>query len=291
MFDNITAVAILRKPLDFSKTGKILKIGQLEFIVQYDKQYQNIKNYQALVRNLQFTVTQEEIKISNSLHKFYCGNNYSDYNADQLAATIKDIEFCTGILAEEFIIKKIECSLNIVTESDAVDYLPMFLEYRTVFPQKVYVGKKPYGINYNLTDYRIKIYSKNEELKRTDRITLTTNILRFEIQIRQNRLLKEIFTLKDLASRNVRENVFDFYFKIFGKIKTKGIEDFSRINQKHLALYYAGKIGEYWNEEKKHNVNTAKSKRKLYLELLEQVNQETPLHFLDLLRQKFAELN
>lgn len=290
MIDNIkSAVSISVDDLQYENNREFVKLGQLKFVaVRSKKEGFDILKYECEVRNLLFTIRDNQLTISNSLHKFAKGNNHSDFKLSELISAIGEIEDLTGISAKFFNIRKLEFGLNISTKNPGTEYLSSFSDFKTREYDKMKSLGFWYGIKYHLSEYNLKIYDKSEHQKRVEKIKTIPKILRFELQFNKSRAMPETITLEDLKNIQKLKALFLHFIKQINLVNTCVDEDFSLLKPRERELYFAAKNSKFWESEKKLNKSTEKSKRRKYKMLQSKVSPKNIIHeFTDLLTEKF----
>jgi hypothetical protein len=263
---------------DWDTIGTI-QLGQLTLIEKRNFKDGYVNDFRRNVDGLYFTLTQTKLIISNSLHKYQKGNNYSDFSFSELLKSINSIESATGISAEEFHATNQELAINIITPERLLEYLEFIKDFkgRHYFdPMRTKSGVK-YGIKCVLWDYEIKIYDKKEEMKQHYKLDTNENILRFEIKFKRKRKSSLIQTLADFRDKEKLKLMFNKFIQIFQQVHSVEKEDLSLLTSRERELRYAGLNPEFWNYEKQANLNTEKSKRKKYNQIQEKITLENPM--------------
>lgn len=228
MIDNITLTLETKPPPQLHKA----KGQPFEYKGQvYCPKYRNgqLCSYEAQIKNLRLYVYPERIYLTNSLHKFHKGNNYSDFTKSEFRAAIEAISDITGIRWEQAEIKKLEYGCNIPGNGAGIsatlqaykgkDYLPMAKN-----------GIR-YGAACEFAQYRIKGYNKTFELKHTDKINLQTPIFRWEVQVKNPQYFNWMKQPAISAGQLLTEKVL---FKLANDAVTKYENS---IKMQHLNLY------------------------------------------------------
>ena len=89
-----------------------------------------LKGFESEYNDLRVFLYYDKIQLSNSLHKFYKGNNYSNFTHSELTKAIQDICQMFEIEAEYWEIKKMEFGFNISHAQAANENIALFLEYK-----------------------------------------------------------------------------------------------------------------------------------------------------------------
>lgn len=168
--------------------------------ISFDR-YGNQK-FSAECGNLAFTIIsnidsqRSRLNIRGSLHKHRKGNNHEDFTFADLAETIREIQYLTGIHPERFIIHQIEFGVNIRPELPTRQFIDQILSH----------GGKDYELReYKGTGYLKRFRRSQVELKIYDKgfqYCLPDDILRTEIKVTKMDFLHakdiQIETLADL---------------------------------------------------------------------------------------------
>jgi hypothetical protein len=270
---------------------QLIEFGKLTLIENRCKKDFHVKDFRCEKDNLLFTLTQSQLIVSNSLHKYLKGNNYSGFSYSELLKSVKNIEVLTGIPAEEFHITKFELAINITTPQRPLEYVESIGDYKGREYDKMRVGGFWHGVKYMLTDYSVKIYDKTEEIRRREKIDIGMNILRFEIQYSRKRQSSLIKTLADFRDKEKLLTMFDAFLKTFEKINWIGDENFSGMSSRERELYFSGLNPRFWTLEKAMNRNTAKSKKKHFTEMQRKINAKDLIEmFMQALKDKIDKL-
>lgn len=116
-----------------------------------------LKGYESEYKGLRIVLYDNKIEISNSLHKFYKGNNHSDFSYSELKKAIGMICEKFTIKANSWEIKKMEFGFCIVTPQPANRYLNCFSEYHFREFEKMKYRIKDYGRKCFMSEYAIKV--------------------------------------------------------------------------------------------------------------------------------------
>lgn len=275
----------------FSSDGNIT-IGKTTLVPILCPKARTTTKHQALVKNLLFTLKGDVLIISNSLHKFHKGNNYSDFSFLDLQVMIREIENLTGINAEYFEIRKLEFALNIETINKPYLYLPMFSDYKgKEFDKMKTKTGFWYGNKYKLSEYALKVYDKSEMIKRNEGIKLELNLLRFETEYSRVRKIPNIKTLADLKNKDNLQIIFNELINQVERLNCIGNEDFSNVSSRDREMYFAGQASRFWIAENMLNKETAKDKKKRYKAIQQKVSKKNLIEeFTKKLKQKFSQL-
>lgn len=141
-----------------------------------------LMKYVAELKNLRLVINDSKLTLSGSLHKFYHGNNSSDFTWREIQAVL---ELLTEVIGEEFAkaqLKKLTFACNLPI--DAKQFLDRLISIKGRMPANMVggVNHKPYGKYIKMTHSRLKIYNKKEEVAYHDRKRIQAT-LRIEIEL------------------------------------------------------------------------------------------------------------
>ncbi len=208
--------------------------------------------------------------IQNSLHKFFIGNNFTNFTRQEVKLAVEKIENILQLPATKFKIINLECAVNFTTE------LPFHLMFNSfkmnpfdnMRKDKTVFGKKCY-----LNDYTVKGYNKflevnlNPNSDELEKSIVPKFLKRFEVDFKRMRAFSgKTLYLSDLKSVNT--------FKLFGNklvdcflnVEMNKNYDYSILTPRERELFFAGRNSEFWKVEKM-NMNTRKAKRRKYLSI------------------------
>lgn len=292
MIDNVSlSIAIGEQISPPNISGEKIVFANIELVGCPNPKDLNTYTYKGRERNLLFSLTNQTLRINNSLHKFARGDNYSDFSFCQLKEAIQCIENLTQKDANEIKLHTCELAMNITTELPGKEYLDKFSTYNYKEFDKMKNGSSTYGIKCILSEYSIKIYDKREHYKLQYNKDIGLDMLRFEIKYIKARRLKGLKHLGDFKNTDKIRLAFLDYFSILTRIRCVLAMDLRNLKSQEMSLYFAGQHAKYWKEEKKRDKEAVKYKRKLFQEIILKTNQTDlmPL-FIESLKLKFEAL-
>lgn len=295
MFDNIDIEAAIpdyiQSRIVIDRHSKDVWLGGIVLVPVKCLKTRIVTKYKAQIENLHITYFHRTstIRVSNSIHKFAKGNNYSDMSFSELLHALQKIVEITGIDLEHWSIKKLEIGFNIETEKKGTEYLSLFSTFKNKTPDKMRNDAFWYGVKWFFTEYNIKIYDKTAEVKRHDRVLLDTNILRFEIAINRFRKIPFVKFLSDLQDKNKLRSLFDFFRSEVKRIEMIESVDLSQVGkERDVEMFFASQNELYWQYQKKINPEGVKKKRNRYLRILDEVSTQNVMNeFIEKLNEKF----
>ncbi|WP_200974841.1 hypothetical protein [Echinicola sp. 20G] len=163
--------------------------------------------YTATWKNLKLEIWYDQLKVNNSWHKFYHGNNYSDYTFEDIKQTIELFVEKFGLNFLKASIKKLTIGCNLSINSNK--YYPRCISLGTTFFQEMRGGNTHvvYGQYAKQTNIKFKIYDKQYEVKIHNREKIVPT-LRVEQEMNMNYIRKRkdtsirIYTPSDLLQRD-----------------------------------------------------------------------------------------
>jgi len=221
-----------------------------------------LKGFESEYKDLRVILYYNKIQLSNSLHKFYKGNNYTDFTHSELIKAIHEICQMFKIEAEYWEIKKMEFGFNILTSKPAKEYLAFFMEYKEREFEKMKHRQIDYGRKCFLTEYALKIYDKSLQCKAMDSESISNKVLRVEFCYNQKRKLpKQIKTLADLIDKDKFKELFKDLNEAFIKVIYKDEVDFTNSTNEERILFYASLNPDFIKVEEQINKAETKVKR------------------------------
>lgn len=166
-----------------------------------------IQAYEAKIKNLKVVCYPERVYVSNSLHKFFLGNNWGTFTRLNLKDAIRQLSEIMLVDIGRATVKKIEYGVNINTYPDTV------IQSLISFKNKPYLPMASNGTIYgkvaDFTEYRIKGYNKSFQVGKADGIYLNKPIFRFEVAAKNSRQVTRIAGKQLLAKDLFKYKTFD----------------------------------------------------------------------------------
>lgn len=230
------------------------------------------------------------IVVANSIHKFYHGNNYSNFTFSEIKLSINNICEMTGIPAKDWKLTQLEFGFNITPCISVCDLLDMCIRNGTKEFDNRRIRGKLYEKICCKYEYDLKLYDKYAEVKHRNKSILPPhNMLRVEVKYKKSKKLP-FMTLDKLLHKDNLRLLFDDFCVILDKTEFNDI-DTSYLNDRDLTLFHAGKGQEYWKDLRKVAKNKVRYRRKKYQQLLKNTkNISLKLELMELCKSKFKEL-
>ena len=140
-------------------------------------------------KNLRLEICFDQLRMYNSWHKFFHGNNYGDYTIEEIKETIQIFveKFGSGFLQASIKKMTIGCNLS----CNAEKFYSRCISLGPTFFQDMRMGNKHkvYGQYAKQTNLKFKLYDKQHEAKVHDRINIPPT-LRVEQEMNMNYIRK-----------------------------------------------------------------------------------------------------
>lgn len=230
-----------------------------------------VASYFAKYKNLKLWLRGSELTITNSLQKFYMGNNYQPFTYSQVVEAVNTLNSSFGNVLLDAEVKRLAIGLVIYEVPE--NTFKMWQEYKTVQPQFMYNGAKVYGVHFKATNYKIKGYDKTYQVKQDTRIDIKNNVIRFEIEANsryynQRKDSIGIYKFSDLVDASKFKKLGEELLSVYANIKKRKQIDFENLTPEQIKLM-ATYGNFFWaNGLKKYHKHTHKKERQTYLKLL-----------------------
>lgn len=289
MIDFIKIVAPINSIKNFGDT-KQFEWNSIIFSPKFRKNY--LIGFEGDYEGLRVVIYNNQIEVCNSLHKFYKGNNYSDFHYSEIKEAINMLCNKFDIVAENWEIKKLEFGFNIITSKTASQYLRNFLEYKGREFEKMRDNQIVYGKKCFMSEYALKVYDKQTQTKIKDKILIPENILRVELCYNQKRKLpKSIHNLSDLLDKERIKELYKEFKEAFEKVIYDVEYDFANSTNEERTLFYASLNPDYLKVENSINKEEAMVKKRNIKQLRERfIKKDFKDKFINLLNNKYIDL-
>lgn len=151
--------------------------NNIDFVPEYTNS-RYIKKYISEIKGIRLDLYDNTLKISNSLHKFFKGNNYSDFYYSEIIQSIDLLGNILQITAPKMKLTKLEFGINEFFD-DWQTILGSINHYKHKEFDKM--KSKCYGKKLRMEQVYIKIYDKSEQVYLQNREKINPNMLRLEI--------------------------------------------------------------------------------------------------------------
>ncbi len=234
----------------------------------------------------------DRIELSNSIHKFHKGNNYTDFTLSELMDAINTICVKFGIEANRWEIKKLEFGLNILTVKKADHYLDLIYQYKNREFEKMKAKHITYGKKFFMSEYAIKIYDKYVQTKKMYNVIIPENTLRVEFCYNQKRKLpKQIKFLSDLQDKDKFKELYNDLNVAISKIIFNDEVNVSNSTKEERVLFFASFNSKLLKvEERINKVEAKEMKQKIKLLKERFLSKNFKIWLLKALSNKYIEL-
>lgn len=173
-----------------------------------------LTKYMSIQDGLRLTLAPSgKLYVANSLHKFYKGNNYSDFNFSEVKESVDVLANTIGFNPKDLILTRVDFGVNITANPipEARNWKGILT--REAEPIKSRVTKRIVGSKIELADWSIKIYDKKREVYDNDGLKIDGPLTRIEASINRLRSIQKrsspinIYSLDDLKSPNVMKQL------------------------------------------------------------------------------------
>jgi hypothetical protein len=238
MIDTVNIDVIIKPPIEVAQQiSEPFFMNGISFIPEFHEN--GYKTYNAILDNLKLNILHDRLTIKNSWHKYYKGNNYSDYPLSEIEQTLCKLENKIGLSIEDAKITRLAYGC-VIKENPNLNY-PNWLYLKTNPARPMFSGTKTYGSFFNMIDYRFKGYDKRFEVLKHNRIDLNEDYFRIEKEVKYMRHLKvrkepiNINTTKDLFNKDILNQLGLDLLNTYRKIEMKQIMNLEQIDIKDLA--------------------------------------------------------
>lgn len=290
MIDFIVLVAPIEPSYDYHSNNPF-KLNELDFYPEFKNGI--LKGFKSEYKGLRVLLYHDKIQLSNSLHKFYKGNNYSDFRYSELKEAILEICRKFKIKAEHWEIIKMEFGFNILTTKKAKQYIDLFLEYKGRDFENMKDHQTNYGKKCYMYEYSLKIYDKYfQTQKSNDKGMISDKMLRAEFCYNQKRKLpKQIKTLSDLLDKEKFKELYRDFIKAFEKVIYNDDVDFFNSTFDERQLFHASLNPSFLKVEQQYNKKELKAIKSKIKQLREKfLKKEFKAWFLNALNMKYIDL-
>ena len=289
MVDYIKIVAFI-DALFSNKSFKHFEWKGLLFYPKYAKG--KLKGFESEYNGFRVFLYYDRIELSNSIHKFYKDNNYTDFTFSELIDAINTICKKFEIEAQNWEIKKLEFGFNILTPQIADYYLNLIYQYKDREFEKMKSKHITYGRKCFMSEYAIKIYDKYVQTKLMYGVVIPDNTLRVELCYNQKRKLpKQIKTLFDLQNKEKFKELYNNLNDVISKIIFNDEVNVSNSTREERVLFFASFNPSLLKVEEKICKAEARAMKRKIKQLKERfLSKKFKLYLLKALSNKYIEL-
>jgi hypothetical protein len=250
----------------------------LLWIPKFNK-FGSLTTYYSELKNLNLSIRDYEITITNSLQKFYMDNNYNPFTYNQVVDAFEQLDNYLPFNIYEAAVKKI--AMGMVIQEAANPILNTWLSFSNKKAFPMLSRNKMYGLKYFLTEYDVKGYNKTTEVKHHNNINLNQPYFRFEVEVKRINNLNRgknqigIYTVQDLLNPIKYEKLANILIDKYNKIEKKPTINLNETSLKEKRLIASFKDFDVLNSIKKQHPDSYKKDRKEYKSLLNKLNNNS----------------
>jgi len=274
----------LEVSLDLSEELNVFisKVYDLHGIIFYpilNTKTGQVKYWESSYANLKLRLTNDTLVILNSWHKFFRGDNCSDYSLNQIIETYVDISNILDVNILNAKVKKITYGLVVNTPAE-INY-SNWSYYKSKPPTPMMDGCKKYGAKFYFTDFNIKGYDKKVEMKLHNGVLVEREMFRFEVEVKyMKHLLKRknpinIYTVADMLDYENFQYLMNDLLVKYNTIEKEPLYDFSSLNKKErliVCMLGFGQARTFLQKKEKYTY-------KRYLSKIKTINKEACLGY------------
>jgi hypothetical protein len=280
--DDITAVIPLElsEELDMSMSAKSIDFNGITFYPKPNRTNEYIIYYVATLRNLSLRLKNDSLTIVNSIHKYFKGNNYTDYSQSEIEQTFIELSDEIGLDILDAEIKKISYGLVIITPAK-LNYSALSYHKQTRPVPMLNIARQ-YGVKYFKTDYNLKAYDKAYEVRVHNGLKSEVDMYRVEVEVKNMKNLHKrknpikIYTVKDLFSYEVVQYLMEDLINKYEEIEKEPIYDYSLLSDMQMKVLGIMKTHKLRDFYKKHKNKSYKRFRKVLKEV--EILSDTECH-------------
>lgn len=243
-------------------------------------------------------ITENNASIKGSLHKYHNKTedlgeqNFNDFSYCDFKCSIANLQKGLKFDSSKTKVTNLEFGLNIELDFDPqklIDNNILMFDFKAPNRNEKFYGKGDF-LEFQKTDYSIKIYNKSKQYDLKDR-----NILRIELKVVRSRYLKKHFDITSLESinRNVFQKLFNKLLEHFDSlliVDSLFYKNTNRIDE--TIIFQNGINSKYWKgiRDEWSNKLVNKFKRDFYNVLKNGNLLKTKAQLKKLLEEKYHDL-
>jgi len=246
MIDYVRMMVVIQPPVEtVAQEFRNFHYFGFEFTPRQEKQR---INYYSNFRNLRLKISGDRLMVTGSLCKFYYGFNHKNLSVFQLNEVKVKIEETFEMAASQIHVTRIEYGLVADVTNSGLTF-SNFGNYKFYPVEKMRDNGKVYGVNYENSTHRLKIYDKTYEARRHG-IFLERRLMRVEkvaslCSLRRAKAFSKVKlkSLEDLCKDEVQWVLFNDLVHSISKIEFIDLKKMERLSVRELRVY------SYMNDE------------------------------------------
>lgn len=247
-----------------------------------------VTRYVSNIENLHLSIREDILTIQNSITKYRHTYNFINLTYIQLLQAINSIENILGLSIRDAIIVNFEFGV-VIEDNDPNATFSKMGAYKNIQNQLMLKAGKPYGLAFENSLQKIKIYNKSWETKRRYGITLDKSLMRIEKRYSKGHLRSlakfknnRIVTLGDLCSRKNLELLGEDLMESLSKIELRNVpKESSVLTSKQMRTWGYMQYEPMRNAMRKHHFDAFKNDRSAYNKLQKEYRQYQLNEFLE----------
>jgi hypothetical protein len=248
-----------------SVVNDLLRLGvEPEAKVKIDSTGEMIFPKFAEYQNLRFKISESKrVEITGSLHKYWKGENYSNFTFSELKRSITDLCLKLNINPLKAYLGGFEFGVNVSPQFNPFEFCENVIAYKNESFSKFRANKKiQIGFEAQKQQYSVKVYDKGKQYLKED------NILRFEIKVLKMEFLKRIniSRLGDLTKPEVLIQLGELLNEMFGECIVSDKVRTSDLTANESKIYTLCSNPKVWE---KFDFRTRYKKRKQFERIIE----------------------
>jgi hypothetical protein len=273
--DNIS-FSIFDPPLKWQRMDQPFLHYGVEFYPVYNRIHRCFYSFSAEHHNLRlkYYPSSGMLMVSNSIHKYAKGNNYTDFTLSETKHAFQKLqdELHMNVMKAE--LKDIEYACVIQHESDFKPYYGLQSYKGRAYLQMQAKGQQ-YGLKCSATEYDIKGYNKTFQVKAVDKVDIDINLFRWEMHAKRMRYLHNkkpqipIYKIEDLLNTtNMQYLADDLCRKYKDSMKAAAVNFSSFSNLGDIDIILRMRDPEVVKHLKQHHNSTYRRNKRKYEKLI-----------------------
>lgn len=217
-------------------------------------------------QNLRFKISESNrVQITGSLHKYWKGENYSDFTVSELCECLTDLYLKFNINPLEAYLAGFEFGVNVSPQFNPFEFCGNVIAYKNESFSKFRTNKKiQIGFEAQKQQYSVKVYDKGKQYLKE------TNYLRFEGKVSRMKFLQtkgiNVSRLGDLVKPEVLNQLGELLNEMFEECIVSDKVRTSELTANELKIYTLCSNPKVWE---KFNFRERYRKRKQFEKIIE----------------------
>lgn len=186
-------------------------------------------------QHLRFKISESNrVEINGSLHKYWKGNNFSNFTLAEVSESIEDLCLKLNLNPLQAHLGGFEFGVNVSPVFNPFEFCGNVIAYKNESFSKFRTGKNiQIGFEARKQQYSVKVYDKGKQYFKSE------NILRFEVKVVKMEFLKRlsISTLDDLTKPNILKSLGELLNEMFEECIVSDKVRTSDLTANELKIY------------------------------------------------------